>query len=96
MAFNFEKLNQTINNAKELNQDDIIVRKLLNKCAGENEIDMDLLDELSSKHFLMAYSIIKKCDSVNTAEELTDMIKAEYILTNTSSAEEIDDDEEVY
>lgn len=96
-----EKLEVSINKTKNITEDDLIVRQLLELCSASSIRNMlnykSILNNIKSSHFLIVYKELFKKE-LDDKEIIKDMINGEYLITNLSYLEKSNDynDEEIY
>lgn len=96
---NLEMFNLTIDEKKELTEDDIKIRKILELCSKERitkYINDEMLKDISASHLLAAHKEVY-VGHIKKKEIIKDMVNGEYLLENLSHIKGSDlDDEEIY
>ncbi|MEG0296787.1 MAG: hypothetical protein RR620_08705 [Clostridium sp.] len=92
---NFDKFTKELETKKQLTEDEILVRELLEECS-KSTIDYSLINKLSSRHFYMAQQVIKKAKNGDISV-LSDLSLSEFVRENILSTQEIyEDDFDIY
>ena len=97
MNISISKLLNQVENKPKINEEDILVRELLEICyINQDYRKNDNLSKFNSKIFIKVYEEIFKKD-IEDKTFIKDMLSAEYLLENlNSSLQYIDNEDEIY